>query len=235
MSSWRLKMSKCTGNSGVQTLEDLRNRLRTEAMCGNDCDEPRDDLFPNGEECLDIDGPYPQCEQVEQEIQQEQLPVPEPVPAPTKTPAKRRTTKKEKTEKTEKPAKSAKAVQKLCPPADDEDKPDDEPKSDDIEHNYESGDAEGGASGHSPSDLDNLDEMDDSDLMLAFSTILADFKDLTHRVKSLSTVLTDVQAAGVRRSFSALSKALNEAATIASTGAKPAAAPRKKKAAASKK
>ncbi|ADC53962.1 late transcription factor VLTF4 [Pseudocowpox virus] len=232
MSSWRLKMSKCTGTSGVQTLEDLRNRLRTEAMCGNDCEEPRDDLFPNGEECLDIDGPP--CEQVEQEIQQEQLPVPEHVPVPTKTPAKRRTTKKEKTEKTEK-AKSAKAVQKLCPPADDEDKPEDEPKSDDIEHTYESGDAEGGASGRSPSDLDNLDEMDDSDLMLAFSTILADFKDLTHRVKCLSTVLTDVQAAGVRRSFSALGKALNEAAAIASTGAKPAAAPRKKKAAASKK
>ncbi|WZD65280.1 late transcription factor VLTF-4 [Pseudocowpox virus] len=229
MSSWRLKMSKCSSSSGIQTLEDLRQRLRTEAMCSNDCEEPRDDLFPNGEECLDIDGPYPQCEQ---EIQQEQLPAPEPVPAPTKTPAKRRTTKKEKAEKTE---KSAKAVQKLCPPADDEDKADDEPKSDDIERNDDSGDVEGGASGRSPSDLDNVDEMDDSDLMLAFSTILADFKDLTHRVKCLSTVLTDVQAAGVRRSFSALAKSLTEAATIASTGAKPATAPRKKKAAASKK
>ncbi|AKU76814.1 Late transcription factor VLTF4 [Orf virus] len=227
MSSWRLKMSKCSGSGSVQTLEDLRNRLRSEAL-GNECQEPRDDLFPNGEECLDIDGPCPPCDEAEQDIDQEQLPVPETVPElPAKTP-KRRSVKKDKADK---PDKSTKGAKKLCPPDDK----DDELESNDVDNNEESGDAEGGASARSPSDIDNVDEMDDSDLMVAFSAILADFKDLTHRVKALSSVLTDVQATGIRRCFSTLGKALTEAAHIANTGAKPAAAPRKKKAATCKK
>ncbi|AKU76938.1 Late transcription factor VLTF4 [Orf virus] len=223
MSSWRLKMSKCSGSSSVQTLEDLRNRLRSEAL-GSDCQEPRDDLFPNGEECLDIDGPCPPCDEAEQDIDQEQLPVPE---LPAKTP-KRRSVKKDKADK---PEKSTRGAKKLCPP----DNKDDELESNDVDNNEESGDADGGASARSPSDIDNVDEMDDSDLMVAFSAILADFKDLTHRVKALSSVLTDVQATGIRRCFSTLGRALTEAAHIANTGAKPAAAPRKKKAATCKK
>nr|AAO91825.1 H5R-like protein [Orf virus] len=228
MSSWRLKMSKCSGSSSVQTLEDLRNRLRSEAL-GNDFQEPRDDLFPSGEECLDIDGPCP-CDEAEQEIDQEQLPVSETVPEPPVKTPKRRPVKKDKADKADKD-KSTRGAKKPCP-SDDKD---DELKSNDVDNNEESGDTDGGASARSPSDIDNVDEMDDSDLMVAFSTILADFKDITQRVKALSSVLTDVQAAGIRRCFSTLGKALTEAAHIANTGSKPVTAPRKKKAAACKK
>lgn len=225
MSSWRLKMSKCSGSSSVQTLEDLRNRLRSEAL-GNDCQEPRDDLFPSGEECLDIDGPCP-CDEAEQELDQEQLPVPETVPEPPVKTTKRRPVKKDKADKD----KSTRGAKKPCP-SDDKD---DELKSNDVDNNEESGDTDGGASARSPSDIDNVDEMDDSDLMVAFSTILTDFKDITQRVKALSSVLTDVQTAGIRRCFSTLGKALTEAAHIANTGSKPVNAPRKKKAATCKK
>nr|AAB27258.2 envelope antigen homolog [Orf virus] len=227
MSSWRLKMSKCSGSSSVQTLEDLRNRLRSEAL-GNDCQEPRDDLFPSGEECLDIDGPCP-CDEAEQEIDQEQLPVPETVPEPPAKTPKRRPVKKDKADKADKD-KSTRGAKKPCLRTTRMTS-----SRATTSTTTKSPATQTAASARSPSDIDNVDEMDDSDLMVAFSTILADFKDLTQRVKALSSVLTDVQAAGIRRSFSTLGKALTEAAHIANTGSKPVTAPRKKKAAACKK
>ncbi|WZD65926.1 late transcription factor VLTF-4 [Bovine papular stomatitis virus] len=239
MSSWRLSMNKCS-TSGVQTLESLRQRLKTEAML---CDETteqyeaRDCLFPCDEACLEIDGPRVDlgddacCQQV-------QLPVPPPLdevqsppPAPAKQ-AKRRTKKQAD--------KKPKAVEKLC----DEEHRDEAETADEAPRNVSDVDSTGPVMPE-PQDQDTaagalagedeLDELGESDLDLAFAAILADFKGLTGRVKALASVLTDVQASGVRRSFAGLSKALTEAAAIAAGGSKVPAAPRKKKAAAGKK
>ncbi|ASF89970.1 late transcription factor VLTF-4-like protein [Seal parapoxvirus] len=211
MSSWRLKMNKCTSGGGVQTLESLRSRLRIEAQseCANEA-EQRDDLFPS-DECLEVDGFDPveqQCDIVDQ------APLPPPVPeCSAPKPSKRRTAKKDKEKEKEKKA----AVEKLC-------LSEDEGQSKCSDEETEPETAAGACGGED-------DEMAESDLSLAFSAILSDFKKLTQRVKSLSSVLTDAQAAAVRRSFSGLSKSLYEAAEIATGGAKAPAAPRKKKAA----
>nr|WNT71195.1 MAG: late transcription factor VLTF-4 [Equine parapoxvirus]WNT71227.1 MAG: late transcription factor VLTF-4 [Equine parapoxvirus]WNT71248.1 MAG: late transcription factor VLTF-4 [Equine parapoxvirus] len=200
MSSWKLKMSKCSASSGVQTLDSLRARLRNEAMlgqCDDECD-PRDDLFP--EECLDELAPP--------------IPVPEEVESPPVPQRKqRRTTKKDRAAPKPQPidvcedepeAESPRAE----PPEAEEQDPEQERRED--------------------------DEMGESDLAVAFAAIMADMKALTARVKALSSVLSDVQAAGVKRSFTGLSKALIEASEVAGGLGKGPAAPRKKKAAAKK-
>lgn len=243
MSSWRLSMNKCS-NGGVQTLESLRQRLKTEAMlCDENTEqyEVRDSLFPCDEVCLEIDGPRVDlgddacCQQV-------QLPVPppedvlSPPPAPVKQP-KRRTKKAAE--------KKPKAVEKLCEDDDRDDKNGEKEPTEEAQRNVfdvetspkveEELQNQDVAAGGAAAGDDELDELGESDLDLAFAAILADFKHLTGRVKALSSVLTDVQASGVRRSFTGLSRALNEAAAIAGSGAKVPAAPRKKKAAAGKK
>ncbi|WZD65405.1 late transcription factor VLTF-4 [Bovine papular stomatitis virus] len=243
MSSWRLSMNKCS-NGGVQTLESLRQRLKTEAMlCDENTEqyEARDSLFPCDEVCLEIDGPRVDlgddacCQQV-------QLPVPppedvlSPPPAPVKQP-KRRTKKAAE--------KKPKAVEKLCEDDDRDDKNGEKEPTEEAQRNVSDVETspkveeelqnQDVAAGGATTGDDELDELGESDLDLAFAAILADFKHLTGRVKALSSVLTDVQASGVRRSFTGLSRALNEAAAIAGSGAKVPAAPRKKKAAAGKK
>ncbi|AKC03487.1 late transcription factor VLTF-4 [Bovine papular stomatitis virus] len=242
MSSWRLSMNKCS--SGVQTLDSLRQRLKTEAMLCDEATEQyevRDSLFPCDEVCLEIDGPRA-TEPSDDICQQVQLPVPppedvlSPPPAPVKQP-KRRTKKAAE--------KKPKAVEKLCEDDDRDNKngekePTEEAQrsvsdvetSPKVEEELQNQDV---ASGGAAAGDDELDELGESDLDLAFAAILADFKHLTGRVKALSSVLTDVQASGVRRSFAGLSKALTEAAAIAAGGSKVPVAPRKKKAAAGKK
>ncbi|AIZ77312.1 putative late transcription factor VLTF-4 [Parapoxvirus red deer/HL953] len=241
MSSWRMKMNKCS-SSGVQTLDSLRQRLRTEALLCDEqeaCDgrEPRDDLFPEGvgEECLESDGARAADEGMssddicQMQMPQEELPPPRsPSPCPPAKQAPKRRSKKTDGAGGGKTPKN-KAVDKLC---ESEDRPDDPTsgKSSDTEPD----EAAGGA-GCGPCSPDMPDEMGESDLAAAFAAIMADFKDITQRVKALSSVMTDVQAAGVRRSFAGLGKALNEAAAIACGGSKAPAAPRKKKAVAGKK